>query len=214
MTHSSQKTSPFHATQLDILRHGNCEGGAIFRGHTDSALLHSGMECMLEQARFCDTRWDRVISSPLQRCADFAASWCRDNEIELTVDERLIELDFGKWDGQSVEQIIQENRQQFTAWQKNPESCSPPEGETLLSLVNRVNRFLLELETQWMDKKILIVTHGGVLRSILVNLLNLPLHSAQGFSVPHACLTRLAVYYYGDDKSVKLLGHNVNEQTQ
>ncbi len=198
----------FNVTHFDVLRHGECEGGEIFRGRTDPALLDSGLKKMLEQAQSCDMRWDQLISSPLQRCKAFAEKWSRENQIELQFDERLLELDYGKWDGQSIDAVMHNEKEQFNAWQQNPEKYSPPSGESLANLYCRVENFLIELEKKQIGKKILIVTHGGVLRTIILSLLNLPLTSSKNFNVPYACLSRFAIYHYNNRRDVKLLAHN------
>jgi len=55
---------------LDLLRHGQPEGGNVFRGRTDHPLTEEGWQQMYQS---CENRqWDVIITSPLSRCQEFA----------------------------------------------------------------------------------------------------------------------------------------------
>src|SRR5690625_5890157 len=58
-------------TTFDLLRHGRCEGGEMFRGSTDVALLDSGLEAMAGALSGLGG-WQRIVSSPMRRCLRFA----------------------------------------------------------------------------------------------------------------------------------------------
>ncbi len=205
----SNSADKFQTTHFDLLRHGECEGGAIFRGRTDSCLLEKGMAKMMEQAQRCNTAWDAIISSPLSRCKAFAQSWSEQKKIPLVFDERLIELNFGEWEGLSVDRVVNDDAVRFDAWQQRPDKNSPPFGESLESLCHRIAEFFHDTEKQWDGKKVLIVTHGGVLRAAMLNLLNMPLKSTNTIAVPYACITRFAIYRKKNGhRCVQLLAHN------
>ena len=48
---------------------------------------------------------DAVISSPLRRCASFAAAWCHQQQLTLAMEPAWREIDFGAWEGLTAEQI-------------------------------------------------------------------------------------------------------------
>lgn len=199
----------YRAIELDLLRHGECEGGAIFRGRSDSPLTDAGLAAMLEQARACHTEWDLVFSSPLQRCKHFAERWCRGRDLDVIYDERLLEIDFGDWEGRSIDAVMREQPEHFNAWSESPDQHPPPNGENLADLTRRVNAFLAELEGLLWDSKVLLVIHGGVFRAVMQSLLGLPRAHINRLHVPHACASRFIVYHYGGTRSVKLLTHNL-----
>ena len=60
------------STLIDLLRHGEPRGGAKFRGHTDDPLSETGWTQMRAAVQG-DSPWQVVVSSPLLRCAEFAA---------------------------------------------------------------------------------------------------------------------------------------------
>ena len=96
-----------------------------------------------------------------------------DRKINLTTDERLRELNFGPWEGVDIRTIKDAASQPFT----NPGSYIPPEGaESFAQLYKRsgefVDQVLLPLEGTY--ETVLVVAHGGVNRSILNPVLNIP----------------------------------------
>ncbi len=56
-------------TTIDLLRHGACEGGEIFRGSSDVALSEQGWQQMRAAIADETAPWQAVVSSSLQRCA-------------------------------------------------------------------------------------------------------------------------------------------------
>ena len=96
-----------------------------------------------------------------------------DRKITLTTDERLRELNFGPWEGVDIRSIKDAASQPFT----NPGSYIPPDGaESFAQLYQRsgefVDQVLLPLEGTY--ETVLVVAHGGVNRSILNPVLNIP----------------------------------------
>lgn len=199
-------------TQLDLLRHGECEGGQIFRGHTDVALSDEGEINMSNSCKAADTKWDIVISSPLVRCRRFAEQLCKESNVELLIDTRLREMSFGEWDGKLISEIYETEEDTIRSWMKNPVSTTPPDGEPLKNVWSRVSEFLEDLLVKQKGMKVLVVSHGGVMRVALSNLLGMKMENVNRFDVPYASLSRLVVYHSnGEDDWIKLLGHNVSD---
>ncbi|MFZ0006897.1 MAG: histidine phosphatase family protein, partial [Steroidobacteraceae bacterium] len=64
---------------VHVLRHGETEGGARYWGRTDVALSARGWEQM--RAAVAGHSWERIVSSPLQRCAAFAEALAGERHI-------------------------------------------------------------------------------------------------------------------------------------
>ncbi len=183
-------------TRVDLLRHGACQGGEIYRGRTDSTLSAVGERQMA--AAVSGQRWDLICSSPLQRCRRFAQQLSHQTETALVVDADLIELDFGDWDGRSVEQVWQQQQSAVLAFWQDPVANPPPAAETLTAMRDRVVRSLHALHQQHSGKRILIVTHGGVIRLLLGYLLQMPVPAVRQLSVAHGSLSRVELYQQTD----------------
>ena len=84
---------------LDLLRHGETEQGGGLRGRIDDALTARGWQQM-RAAVPAATPWQAVVSSPLQRCAAFAAELAAQRGLPLHLEPGLREQTFGTMEGQ------------------------------------------------------------------------------------------------------------------
>jgi len=111
-----------------------------------------------------------IYSSPLRRCLDLASSFSD----AVRTDTRLIELDFGRWELRRWEDIPVA---EIEAWSGDIYAAAPPGGETLNALHERSAQFLRAVAEDGCDLAI-VVTHGGIIRSLLAHLLELPVANA------------------------------------
>jgi len=198
-------------TQLFLLRHGSCEGGRIFRGLNDVALTNEGFQQMTRSCQQAHQAWDLIVSSPLQRCRRFAEAYAAEAGIPLHIDDRLREMSFGEWEGRLIDEIWASDHQSLKAWSENPERNTPPSGEPLADVAQR----LLAAYADWLKscegKTLLFVMHGGVIRVLMASLLNIPLAFANHFEVPYASMSQLDVLVRGEGSIVKLHRHNFTQ---
>ncbi|WP_444957858.1 histidine phosphatase family protein [Microbulbifer sp. ZKSA002] len=153
--------------RIDLLRHGACEGGNIFRGQIDVPLTSEGREQMLRGLAELDGSWDRIVTSPLQRCQRFAAQLAREKKLPITEVPDIREIGFGDWEGQSVDKIWTEQRAQCEAWGRDPEKHAPPGGEPFPVFRSRVLQAIDNLAQQYSGESLLLITHGGVIKLLL-----------------------------------------------
>lgn len=200
-------SSDVTVTTIDLLRHGECEGGEIFRGSTDVALTDMGLSQMQDAIRQEPT-WDQLISSPLQRCKVFSEQLSQQQDIELAVYDELQEIHFGDWEGVEMSVIQQRYQTTLQAYWANPVGNTPPNGESIIDFHQRVtHRFGKSIE-QYIGKHFLIITHGAVIRVLMCELLNMPLSSISNIAIPYACLTRFKYYSMpGKEPWVQLCFH-------
>jgi alpha-ribazole phosphatase len=124
-----------------------------------------------------------VYSSPLQRCIRLAEKFSR----VYTTDTRLLELNFGVWENQSWEQIpIQE----LNPWMADFVNNCPPGGESMHMLHQRVCAFLDELQASNYNQ-VIVITHAGVIRSILCECLGIPLTNAFRLHIDYGSVSRI-----------------------
>lgn len=175
---------------VGLLRHGEVEGGSRFRGHTDDPLTPSGLAQMY--AAVADSApWDRVISSPLIRCAEFARAFAMQNNVPLTIDTRLQEMHFGQWEGRTAAEILSSESEALARFWQDPEAYPPPLGESLGQFQARVLEGWQDLVTTEIEQRTLIVTHGGVIRLLLCHVCELPVLQWHTFEVNHGQLHHL-----------------------
>jgi len=176
---------------FDLLRHGDT-GVSGFRGSLDDPLSDAGWQQMREALQL-DIPWQAVISSPLRRCADFAKIFAEQNGLPLVFDARLRELHFGDWEGQSAVQLLEENASALTQFWNDPWACTPPNGEHLADLEQRVRFIMEELCSAYCGKRILLITHGGVIRMMLFLVKKFSHSKLLSIDVPQASLHTLNV---------------------
>lgn len=126
-----------------------------------------------------------VYCSPLQRCAKLAEALAIG---ETRIDTRLQELSFGAWELLPWDSIP---RDIFDVWANDYAHLSPPGGESFSQLHTRATHFLAELQSQYSGQNIAIVTHGGVIRALLAEVLNMPLKGLFRFQIDYASVTYL-----------------------
>jgi len=141
------------------------------------------------KAKLADSTFDAVYASPLQRCSKLAYAL----EIApVTLDERLKELHFGDWEMQAWDAIP---REKFDVWAQDYAHLSPPNGESFSTLYDRCVSFIEEVSSHSQGKDIAIVTHGGVIRAMLANALNMPLKGLFRIVVDYGSVTQIS---FGD----------------
>ncbi|HEY7885766.1 MAG TPA: histidine phosphatase family protein [Cellvibrionaceae bacterium] len=178
---------------VDLVRHGECEGGEIFRGHNDALLSAEGWQTMHKVVTENDRPWSRIISSPLVRCAHFAETLATRKQVPLMVERGFTEISFGDWEGQLIASVWQEQTDMITAWCGNPHLHTPPGGEAFSDFSARVDSALQTLLHDYPGEHILLISHGGVIRHLLVRALKLAPAELSRLQVPYGCLAELVV---------------------
>lgn len=183
-------------TQVDLLRHGACEGGEIFRGSTDVPLSDEGWQQMRGKvAAVAEPPWSTIISSPLRRCRQFADELAAQARLPVVVNSELREMHFGDWEGlphAEAQQLDPEAWRQF--WQ-SPDQASPPNGEAMPDFCQRVTTAADALLATHAGESLLVVAHGAVNRVVICHWLGMPMGAMTRLSVPYAGLTRFKVYH-------------------
>ena len=180
------------STLINLLRHGEPKGGSKYRGSLDDPLSQEGWRQM-QTAVQGHPPWNAIISSPLQRCAAFAEALGQQLSTPVTLEKRLQEMSFGRWEGRTATEIMADDRQRLTLFWKNPLENPPPGGEDLSNFHQRVNSAWHDLLEQYKDRSLLIVAHGGVIRMSVCQVLQMPLQHLSRVVVEYASLTQIRI---------------------
>lgn len=177
---------------LDLLRHGETELGGGLRGSLDDALTPRGWEQM-RAAVVAKGPWDRLISSPLQRCARFADELAARLKVPVSLEKDLQELHFGAWEGQSAAALMETDAEGLGLFWADPYSFTPPEGEPVRDFSLRVLSAVLRLHQAHAGERVLLISHGGVMRLLLAQARGLPREQLLNVEVGHGGLFNLQV---------------------
>ncbi|MGM0951553.1 MAG: histidine phosphatase family protein [Pseudomonadota bacterium] len=180
-------------TLVDLIRHGEPEGGPRFRGSQDDPLSEKGWQQM-QAAIAPDDQWDVIVSSPMTRCLRFAETLAEQRQIPLHIEEDLREIGFGEWEGLTAEQVQQRYGEQLNRFWQDSVNHPPPGGEAIRDFHKRVTGSFSHWQQKLAGQKILVVCHGGVIRMVLADILGIPLEkSFTGFAVPYACRSQIRI---------------------
>ncbi|WP_416362897.1 alpha-ribazole phosphatase family protein [Pseudomonas sp. NFX183] len=177
---------------LDLLRHGETELGGGLRGSLDDALTAKGWEQM-RTAVAKQGPWDRLVSSPLQRCALFAHELGARLGVPVSLEKDLQELHFGAWEGQSAAALMQTDAEGLGRFWADPYSFTPPEGERVSDFSARVLGAVSRLHQAYAAQRVLLISHGGVMRLLLAHARGLPREQLLNVEVGHGGLFSLQV---------------------
>ncbi|MFM6841131.1 MAG: bifunctional RNase H/acid phosphatase [Candidatus Planktophila sp.] len=107
---------------------------------------------------------DVLVASPLQRTRQTAEAIAAETGLEIVYDKDWYELSFGSWDGKSIEEVKAETPDDYQAW-LNSSSFRPGGGESYDEARIRVEAAMEKIVAEYPGKKVVIVTHNGVIKS-------------------------------------------------
>ena len=148
-----------------IIRHGQTELNSrhALQGRSDRPLNNAGMQQAKEAAKMLQNlgiRFDHVYASPLIRAIQTAE--IIEPHIAPVIDERLIEMDYGSYEGADLNNLPPEILEFFKDFSHNP---APAGMEQLASVVERMGEFLEEIRES--KDTILISTHAIAMKGAL-----------------------------------------------
>src|SRR5271168_3693571 len=158
------------ATRLLLLRHGQTELSVQRRysGRGNPPLTALGRQQADAAARYLGARGGvaAVISSPLQRCHDTATAAAKRLGLDVTVDDDLIETDFGAWEGLTFAEAAERDPELHRRWLRDT-STTPPGGESFDEVLDRVLRVRERIVAAHRGATVLVVSHVTPIKMLL-----------------------------------------------
>ncbi|MGQ9808027.1 MAG: histidine phosphatase family protein [Armatimonadota bacterium] len=178
---------------LTLVRHGESQWNAIrvIQGHLDSPLSEAGraqaraLSAVLRQGEY-----DCVFSSDLSRAME-TGRLALGSDAEIIAEPRLREHCFGRWQGLSPEDVQRRFPDEWSRYRADPLTVRPEGGESVTDLRDRVAGLLDEWHERLAGRRVLVFTHGGVVRVSVMVALGLPLSPWGRLRVPNASVTSL-----------------------
>ena len=132
------------------------------QGRTDVALDEEGIAVAARWRIEPDWAGYRIVSSPLQRTRMTAAILFPDAEIGI--DRRLIEMDFGTWEGKRLTELRADPTEDAMAREAQGLDFKAPEGESPREVQDRIRPLLARLAE--LQRPTVLVTHKAVIRAL------------------------------------------------
>jgi probable phosphoglycerate mutase len=178
-----------------VVRHGlTAATGTALSGRTPGIPLDDrgrGQAAAVAE-RLAQVRFDAIISSPLDRCAETAAAIAAGQSpaAQVTTDERLIEVGYGDWTGQSLRKLSREPLWRVVQAHPSAVTFPGPEGETLPDIQRRAVAAIRDWNARLgPDAVYLICSHADVIKAILADSLGLHLDLYQRIQIDPCSLS-------------------------
>ena len=184
-------------TRITLVRHGETVLPRHLLGVTDPPLNAEGIARMAAVLADGDAI-DHCYSSPRQRCLVSARALAERVGAPLTVEAGLAELDFGEWDGRSYSDLWQAEGEALGSFWQDPWANPPPGGESMTAFANRVEACWQALLNRHTGKRLLVISHGGVIRHLMATILQMPLPGSQHLSaidLPYGARVEVSVWH-------------------
>ena len=162
--------------RLILVRHGHADpdGAGRYWGQSDVLLTGLGREQAEKLRRYLESeKIDAVYSSELRRCYETAATITAGRSLDITRCTELNEVNFGKLEGLTYEEISQRYPEVTRLWEDWDPALAFPEGENFEQFAARVATFIKRLAEHTGDETVLVVGHGGVFKLLLCYLAGL-----------------------------------------
>lgn len=166
-------------TRVILVRHGqtlwNVE--AKYQGHSDIALTSSGLEqAELVAKRLAKEKVAAVYASDLSRAFKTAEIIAVKHNLPVTALSDLREIKFGEWEGLTYGNIYNKWPEVMDKLFTKPDETEIPGGETFRELKERASLSIEKLIAKHPDETIIVVSHGGTIRTLICAALNIHLN--------------------------------------
>jgi len=163
---------------LYLLRHGQTAysetGGYCGTPTNDPGLTAAGIEMAEAFAQaYGKVPWKAILVSPLRRTIETAQPICVQTGLSMQLKPELQEIAYGKWEGLHPKEVDREFHDDYVRWLTDPAWNAPPEGEKAVDIALRVWHLVHEIQQNYSDGNVLLVSHKATLRILLCVLLGI-----------------------------------------
>lgn len=201
-------------TKVILVRHGqtiwNVE--AKYQGHSDIELTKDGLEqAELVAKRLASEKISSVYASDLSRAFKTAETIASQHNLTVTAVPALREVKFGDWEGLTYGNIYNKWPEIMDGLFTKPDEIQIPGGETFRELKNRATKALEELVSKHPEETIVVVSHGGTIRTLICAALNIHLNYLWNIRQDNTAVN--IIEYYDNRAVVSLLNdiHHLEE---
>ncbi|HXV66490.1 MAG TPA: histidine phosphatase family protein [Nitrosopumilaceae archaeon] len=181
-----------------FLRHGQAVNNTkrLLAGRSPGVSLTSkGIEQAERIAKFLKPfNISAIYSSPIERAEKTAEIVAKHNSLEYKLDERLIELDMGKFTGMAYDTIFEKHGNVFFKFYDGELEIAHNGVETFVQVKNRVLSIIDHVLKEHNDQNVLLVTHMDPIKAMISTVLKLDANSMFELIIENASLTVFKEY--------------------
>ena len=180
------------ATEITIIRHGETIWNAQQRiqGQRNSKLSENGIrQAGLVAKSLAKREFDVLISSDLERAAETAGIINKLLQLPLEYNENMRERSFGIVEGMTLAEMKEKFPREYRSYKEREPGFKFSGGESIEQLFNRVTSEIEAIARKFENKKVLIVSHGLVLETMMYKTFNIKLNSPRVFSINNSSIS-------------------------
>jgi probable phosphoglycerate mutase len=200
--------------QIIFLRHGQAKNNTerILAGRTEGVpLTDTGIKQAEHTAQLLEQmNISAIYSSPIQRAKHTAEIAGKHNSIDVTIDDRLIELDMGKFTGMPYDKIFNSHGNVFMKFYNGELEIAHNGVETFSDVKKRILGIVDHIIEKHTDENVLLVTHMDPIKAMLSTVIDLSPTNLYELIITNASLT----IFRENDKKFSLSGLNVMDPSR
>lgn len=198
-------------TRIYLVRHGETlwNKDLRYQGHRDIPLSEVGLaQAEKISARLAAEKLDVIYASDLSRAMETARIIARPHNLPIKTEPRLKETNFGLWEGLTYKELNEQFPEDMNGWRTNPRDTKIPGGESLAEVMLRCKEGMDALIKENLNRTILLVAHGGIIRMIIAEILGMDINSYWKIKQDNVALN--IIEYYGEDRAILCLLNDIN----
>lgn len=181
-------------SRILFIRHAETDMAGTFCGHSNPTLNARGRTRLSQLLRGLDTEpIHEVYTSDLLRAQETASALAAARSVTLHLRPALREINFGRWEGLTWEAIQQMDKSYAQRWMDEYPNLPAPDGETVCDFEKRVLDEVELLTMRAGDLDTAVVTHAGVLRTVLCRLCECSEDEARRLTADYCSIVRYNV---------------------
>jgi len=198
--------------KLILVRHGESVANkrGIYQGQTyDTGLTLRGKKQLQLLAEVLKSlKVDKIFTSSLLRTRQTAKILADQLDAPILVDERIIEISHGKWEGKHKTWVEENYPALIKLWRNKPTKAQMPVGENLAGVYLRTKNFLDEIKNKLDDHTVVVVGHDLIIRIIISIVLGSHLDRIWRFRLDNGGITVLRLDPKSGDQLIVLNQNN------
>jgi alpha-ribazole phosphatase len=181
-------------SEILFIRHAETDMAGTFCGHSDPDLNERGHTQVCELIdRLRGEDIGAIYTSDLRRAHTTARAISKFSTIDCIVRPALREINFGRWEGRTWNDVELHDKDYAHRWVAEYPNLRAPGGEDLAEFERRVLNEVEFLSSQVRTRNITVVTHAGILRTVLGTLSGFSPEDAWKQTKPYCSIVRYTV---------------------
>lgn len=186
-----------HKKTIFLLRHGDIakEYDGTYIGSSDISLSAYGIEAikrLADKHRELLASTDLVLCSPAARCMESLTHLKLPQQLPVQIWDHLKEIDYGLCEGLSFLEICERYPELIPQWRRLDDTFAFPEGEGLKHFYARIEQLACKLALL-QKERILLISHGGVIRHLILHLIAIPYSHQLAIKIDRGSLSQVVM---------------------